>query len=108
MKRPDVNFKLLETLGVMMNFWVWFTIATVINGMVVYFLPLCLRQQQYALLHVGLLALGGIAFWYKRNFFKRPVNWFFALLVINILVTPVAMKRQATCTKPVRSHEVKL
>ena len=109
MKQPRANYKLLETLGVLMNFWVWFTLATVLNAVVTYLLPFCLKQQQYALIHVSLLLIGGIVFWIKRNFFKRPVNWFFALLVINILVTPVAMKRQASCTQPPRSaHETQL
>lgn len=100
MKRPlsSSGYRLLETLKVVMNFWVWFMIATTLHGLLVLALPGCLSVQAYSAIHVALIVMGGAVFWAHRNYFERSVMWFFMLLVLNMLLATSVHSKRFECS----------
>ncbi len=100
MKRPlnSSGYRLLETLKVVMNFWVWFMIATTVHSILVLAIPGCLPQQGYAAIHVALIVMAIFLFWAKRNFFDRSVMWFFMLFILNMLLGTSVHSKKFECS----------
>jgi hypothetical protein len=104
-KRPlnSSGYRLFETLKVVMNFWVWFMLATTVNGILVLAIPGCLPAQGHAAIHVALIVMGALFFWRNRGYFQRSVMWFFMLLILNMLLATSVQSKKFACSIPTKT-----